>query len=129
MLCADDAGLSENMKKAINTCDEVYFEVDMDNLFEMIGAMNKMKMKGDTTLQDLLSEKEYEKVKKYFESRSSMLPFSVLETFKPILAASTLQGSSMKCDKTAMMEQVIMEEAKQYSKKIRGLETMSYQAG
>ncbi|HMK25356.1 MAG TPA: TraB/GumN family protein, partial [Chitinophagaceae bacterium] len=68
MLCADDAVLSDNMKKAISSCDQVYFEVDMDNLFEMIGAIGKMKMNGDTTLQDLLSKDDYKKVKSYFES-------------------------------------------------------------
>jgi len=129
MLCADDAVLSDNMKKAISECDEVYFEIDLDNLFEMFGAMNKMKMKGDTTLQDLLSKEDYKKVKDYFESKGSMLPFSMLETYKPMLAASTLEQGSLPCDNTAMMEQVIMEEAKQYKKKIKGMETMAYQAG
>lgn len=129
MLCADDAVLSKNMKKIIENCDEVYFEVDMDNLFEMVGAMGKMKMIGDTTLKDLLTEEEYEKVKNYFDTKGSMLPFSMLETYKPMLAASTLQEGSLPCDNTAMMEQVIMEEAKIYKKKIKGMETMSYQAG
>ncbi len=129
MICADDAGLSANMKKVISNCDEVYFEVDMDNMFEMIGAIKKMKMMGDTTLKDLLTETDYKKVKKYFEEKGSMLPFSMLETYKPMLAASTLEQGSMPCDNTEMMEQVIMKEAKVYNKKIKGLETMSYQAG
>lgn len=129
MLCADDAILSSKMKEIINSCDEVYFEVDMDNLFEMMGALGKMKMKGDTTLKDLLSEAEYKKVKKYFEEKGSMLPFSMLETYKPILAASTLEQGALPCDNTAIMEQVIMQEAKKTNKKISGLETMSYQAG
>jgi uncharacterized protein YbaP (TraB family) len=77
----------------------------------------------------LLSKKDYNKVKNYFESKGSMLPFSMLETFKPMLAASTLEEGSMPCETTAMMEQVIMEEAKQNGKKIKGLETMAYQAG
>ncbi len=128
MLCADDAKLSINMKKAISSCDEVYFEVDLDNMMEMLLVMNKMKMKGDTTLHDLLSDADYKKVKKYFETKGSMLPFSMLETYKPMLAASTLEQGSMPCENTAMMEQVIMEEAKQYDKKIKGLESMSYQA-
>ncbi|MBC7872395.1 MAG: TraB/GumN family protein [Ferruginibacter sp.] len=129
MICAEDAVLSDNLKKAISGCEEVYFEVDMDNLFEMVGAMNKMKMKDDTTLKDLLTETDYKKVKEYFETKGSMLPFSMLETYKPILAASTLEQGSMPCDNTAMMEQVIMTEAKEYKKRIQGLETMSYQAG
>jgi uncharacterized protein YbaP (TraB family) len=129
MLCGDDAVLSDNMKKAIRNSDEIYFEVDLDNLFEMIGAMGKMKMNGDTTLHDLLNDSDYQKVKNYFEDKGSMLPFSMLETFKPMLAASTLEESSLPCDNTTMMEQVIMQEAKQYNKKIKGLETMAYQAG
>lgn len=129
MLCEDDAVLSDNMKKVIRDCDEVYFEVDMDNLFEMFGAMGKMKMLGDTTLSDLLSAEDYEKVKDYFESKGSMLPFSMLETFKPILAASTLEQKSLPCENTAMMEQVIMGVAKENNKKISGLETMAYQTG
>ena len=129
MLCADDAHLSENMKKVIREADDVYFEVDMDNLLDMFGAVSKMKMKGDTTLRDLLSEADYEKVKKYFEEKSSMLPFTMLEKYKPILAASLLEGGQLPCDNTAVMEQVIMQEAKEYDKSIKGLETMAFQAG
>src|SRR6185503_17930038 len=77
--------------------------------------------------QDLLSKEDYKKVKDYFESKESLLPFSMLETFKPMLAASTLEESSFPCE-TAMMEQVIMEEARGSDKKIKGLETMAYQA-
>jgi len=128
MLCADDAGLSDSLKNVIKRVQEVYFEVDLDNMFEMLGVMSKMKMKGDTTLQDLLSEEDYQKVKNYFETKESMLPFSMLETYKPMLAASTLQQGGMACEATAMMEQVIMQEAKQYNKSIKGLESMGYQA-
>jgi len=124
MICSDDAALSANFQKAIRDCEEVYFEVDLDNLFEIMGAMNQMKMKGDTTLKDLLNETDYSKVKEYFESKGSLLPFSMLETFKPMLAASTLEQGSMPCEKTTMMEQVIMQEAKSSGKKVQGLETM-----
>ncbi|MEZ5035311.1 MAG: TraB/GumN family protein [Chitinophagaceae bacterium] len=129
MLCADDAQLSPNMKKAIQDCDEVYFEVDMDNLMEMVGAFDKMKMRGDTTLKDLLTEKQYNEVKKYFDDKGSILPFSILETYKPILAASTLEQGALPCENTVMMEQVIMEEATKHEKEIGGMETMAYQAG
>jgi len=128
MLCADDAVLSDSLKNVIKNVQEVYFEVDLDNMFEMLGVMSKMKMKGDTTLHDLLSEDDYKKVKNYFETNESMLPFSMLETYKPMLAASTLQQGGMPCETTAMMEQVIMQEAKQYGKPIKGLESMGYQA-
>lgn len=128
MLCEDDAVLSDSLKNVIKNVKEVYFEVDLDNMFEMLGVMSKMKMQGDTTLQDLLSETDYEKVKSYFETKGSMLPFSMIETYKPMLAASTLQQGGLPCESTAMMEQVIMQEAKEYDKPIRGLESMGYQA-
>ena len=61
MLCSDDAILSPNMKKAISNADEIYLEVDLDNMMEMLTVIPKMKMTGDTTLQDLLSKEDYEK--------------------------------------------------------------------
>jgi uncharacterized protein len=127
MICSDDARLSDSLKAAIENSDEVYLEVDMDNLFEMLGVMRKMKMRNDTTLADLLDKEDYQKVKKYFESNETMLPFSILETYKPLLAASMLMEGSTECETPEAMEEVIMQEAKQNGKDIKGLETMAYQ--
>lgn len=128
MLCEEDAILGDSLKKAIRQCDNVYLEVQMDNLLEMIGMLGQLNMRDDTTLADLLSKEDYEKVKKYFEEKGSMLPFSMLETLKPILAASMLEETSLPCGTPVAMEQLIMEEAKSNDKKIKGLETMAYQA-
>ncbi len=127
MLCADDVQLSDNLRKAINASDKVYLELDMDNVFEMLGVIGKMKMRNDTTLADLLEPAEYEKVKAFFKQRSSLLPFSVLETYKPMLAASTLMQASLNCNKQIAMEQLVMREAKSNGKSIKGLETMAFQ--
>jgi uncharacterized protein YbaP (TraB family) len=128
MLCADDITLSDSLKAAIKGSDNVYLELEMDNLFEMMGAMQNMNMKGDTTLSDLLSKEEYQKVKSYFEENNTMMPFSMLESFKPLLAASLLAEKQMaSCDNMIAMEQLIMQEAKQEEKKIKGLETMNFQ--
>ena len=127
MLCKEDAFLSENLVKAIKNADRVYLELDMDNLFELLGIITKMKMKNDTTLADLLTPEEYEITKTYFEKNGSMLPFSTLETYKPLVASSMLMEASMVCDEQVAMEQLIMEEAKKYGKRIDGLETMAYQ--
>jgi len=127
MICSDEAVLSDSLKNAIGNSDAVYFEVDMDNLFEMLGVMRKMKMRNDTTLADLLSKEDYAKVKEYFENNETLLPFSVLETCKPLLAASMLMEGNTGCETPEAMEEVIMKEAKQYGKNVRGLETMSFQ--
>src|SRR6266496_2785825 len=127
LICSGDAVLSDSLKKAIQGSDAVYFEVDMDNLFEMLGVVRKMKMRDDTTLADLLDKADYEKVKKYFEDKGTLLPFSILETYKPLLAASMLMETGSECESPEAMEEVIMKEAKNYSKNVNGLETMSYQ--
>jgi uncharacterized protein YbaP (TraB family) len=127
MICSDEALLSDSLKAAIRNSDLVYLEVDMDNLFEMVGVLRKMKMRDDTTLADLLSKKDYQKVKQYFEDKGSMIPFSTLETYKPLLAASMLAETNISCSESSAMEEVIMKEAKQHEKNIKGLETMAYQ--
>ena len=128
MICKDDAALGDSLVAAIERSDRVYFEVDMDNLMEMLSAFKDFKMRNDTTLADLLSKEDYEKVKEYMESKSALLPFSQLETYKPMLASSLLMESGIGCEESVAMEQLILEVAKKNRKRIDGLETMSYQA-
>jgi len=128
MICKDDATLGDSLIAAIQRSDRVYFEVDMDNLLEMITALKDFKMRNDTTLADLLTKEDYEKVKEYMESKGGLLPFSKLETYKPMLASSLLMESGIGCEESVAMEQLILEEAKKNKKRVEGLETMSYQA-
>src|SRR5947209_16446563 len=58
MICADDIQLSDSLKKAIGAADKVYLELDMDDMFEMLGAMSHMTMRDDTTLADLLTKED-----------------------------------------------------------------------
>lgn len=125
-ICKEEAHLSNSLQSVIESSDQVYFEVDMDNVIEMLGIIRMMKMKNDTTLADLLSKDDYEKLKAWFEGRNTMLPFSVLETYKPMLAASTIMESGLSCEGVAM-EQLIMTEARKEGKRINGLESMAYQ--
>jgi uncharacterized protein len=128
MLCADDIRLSDSLTHAIENADNVYLELDMDNLFEMMSAMTKMKMRNDTTLADLLDKDEYQKVKTFFQQNSGLIPFAMLETFKPLLAASMImEQQAGKCDNMISMEQLIMQETKKQGVKIKGMETMEYQ--
>jgi len=127
MLCADDIQLSDSLKAAIKKADKVYLELDMDNIFEMLSVMGKMKMRNDTTLADLLTAQQYDSVKTYFKKQNTMLPFSVVETYKPMLAASLLMQGSMDCTNEVAMEQLIMKEAKAQGKGVKGLETMAFQ--
>jgi uncharacterized protein len=128
MICADDIQLSDSLKNAIKSADRVYLELDLNNLFEMMGAMAHMQMRNDTTLADLLPKDDYERVKEYFTQHSGMIPFNMLETYKPLLAESMImEQESANCDNLVAMEQLIMQEAKSSSVELKGLETMNYQ--
>lgn len=128
MICKDDASLGDSLVAAIERSDRVYFEVDMDNLLEMLMAFKDFEMRNDTTLSDLLNKEDYEKVKEFMEARTSLLPFSKLETYKPMLVSSLLMESDAGCEQAVAMEQLILEIAKKNRKRVEGLETMSYQA-
>jgi uncharacterized protein YbaP (TraB family) len=128
MLCADDIELSDSLRTAIGRADQVYLELDMDNMFEMLGAMQNMKMRGDTTLSDLLTKDEYKKVKEHFNAKGGLMPFAMLENFKPLMTAAMLSEQQFAtCDHMISMEQLIMKEAKNADIPLKGLETMNYQ--
>jgi len=129
MICANDIELSDSLKSAISSADKVYLELDMDDMFQMLGAMSHMTMRDDTTLADLLSPADYKKVKTYFENKGGLMPFSMMEKFKPLLIESLIMEQSSECENMVVMEQLIMEEAKDKDKEIKGLETMDYQLG
>jgi uncharacterized protein YbaP (TraB family) len=129
LLCAEDARLSLNLKKAIRETQRIYFEIDMDDMAQMMSALKYARMTDNTKLSDLLTEEEYTRVKKYFETNRSILPFSMMERFKPYMLTSLIGESGMGCEKTNGMEMSIMQEANKHDKEILGLETAEFQAG
>ena len=128
ILCADDAALSEGLKKVITNCDEIYFEIDLSDMKAMLSSLKYLRMNNETKLSDLLNADDYAKVKSYFTKHVSMLPFGMLERFKPLLISSMIEEQDMDCKKTDGMEMEIMQEANSSNKKINGLETVEFQA-
>ncbi len=129
ILCADDAKLSAAMKKIIRETGQVYFEIDMDNLQEMMGALQYLRMNDGKQLSDFLTTAEYDRVKNYFEKNKTLLPFSMMSRLKPYFISSLIGEQMMTCEKKNGMETLIMSESRQYDKEIRGLETTKFQAG
>lgn len=127
MICANDIELSDSLKSAIQNSDNVYLELDMDDMWQMMGAMMHMNMKGDTTLSDLLTPEDYKKVKNYFKDHNGLIPFSMMERYKPLLVESMIMEQAKPCDNMIVIEQLVMNEAKKSGKEIKGLETFDYQ--
>jgi uncharacterized protein YbaP (TraB family) len=128
ILCAEDAQLSENLKKIIRETDLIYFEIDMDNMMEMLGALKYLRMNNNKKLSDLLTPDEYNRVKNYFQKNKSPMPFAMMESFKPFFISSLISEQKMSCEVKEGMEQAIIKESKQYKKEIKGLESVAFQA-
>lgn len=128
ILCASDAKLSTNLKNIIKDCKEIYFEIDMDNMGELMGAMKFLRMNDGVKISDLLTPQEYERVKDYFDKNKAILPFSMMNRFKPYFVSSLIGEKMMTCEKKNGMEELIMRESKKYEKEIKGLETTEFQA-
>jgi len=128
LLCAADAQLSDSLRYAISNAKQIYFEIDLDNMMETLGAMRYLNMNNNTKLSDLLTEEEYARVTAYFKKNKTMLPMSMMERLKPYFITSLISESKFPCAEKDGMEQVIMKEAKSQGKKIQGLETVAFQA-
>ncbi|HLY70680.1 MAG TPA: TraB/GumN family protein [Puia sp.] len=128
ILCADDAQLSDGLKNVINSCDEIYFEIDLSDMKAMLNSLKYLRMNDETKLSDLLNADDYAKVKSYFSKHASMLPFGMLERFKPLLISSMIEEQGLGCKTTDGMEMEIMKNANTVNKKINGLETVEFQA-
>jgi uncharacterized protein YbaP (TraB family) len=139
ILCADNAALGDSLKAAIGSVDEVYFEINLGDMSDMIGAIGYMRMNDGKKLSDLLTPAEYQRVRAYFGTHQSMVPFGMLERFKPMLISGLIEEQGLGCETTDGMEMQIMKElgAQQSvlglpqgktKKPIRGLETAAFQA-
>jgi len=129
ILCADDAKPSDSLLIAVRQSDEIYFEIDISDFEGMMKSLQYLRMNNGKKLADLLSPGDYNKVKAYFEKNGSILPFGMLERFKPILISSIIEENGLGCKQTNGMELVIMKESKSQGKHIHGLETAVFQAG
>lgn len=128
ILCAEDAQLSENLKGIIKNSDQIYFELDMDDMQEMMGALQYLRMSDGQKISELLTPEEYKKVEAYFKDNKFPMPMSMMNRFKPYFVSSLIGEQMLTCEQKNGMEMQIMQESKKYKKDIKGLETTKFQA-
>ncbi|MBC7849770.1 MAG: TraB/GumN family protein [Chitinophagaceae bacterium] len=129
ILCAEDARVSENLKSVIKKSARVYFEIDMDDMTQMMSAMKYLRMNDGVKLSDLLTADEYTRVENHLKKSSTPMPISMINRFKPYFISGLLSEQMMNCKKKNGMEELIMKEAGAIDRPIFGLETVEYQAG
>jgi uncharacterized protein YbaP (TraB family) len=131
-----DYFLPTGMVAALNDADEVVFEIDprqMQDPMAIMGLMNKINMRGDTSLEDLLPKEQYDEVASYFSDMG--LPFFMFKKMKPLFLSAmvgqdmqALQGGGgMESAGSKSYELEMTKLAKAADKEISGLETMEFQ--
>lgn len=128
IICAENIKLGEGLKNIIKSTKEVFFEVDMDDMTEMMGIIKYARMNNGLKLNDLVTPVEYERLENYFKQNKSALPFGMMASFKPYFISAVIAEGLLKCEKRTSVEQLIMAEAKKDDKPISGLETIEFQA-
>jgi len=128
IVCSEDAKMSTGLKQAIAKAKQVYFEVDMDNMDEMMGVLSHARMDNGLKISDLVTPVEYGRLEEYFSKTKSPLPFSMMSRFKPYFITAIISESMMECETKSSVEQMIMTEARNNEKDVLGLETIEFQA-
>lgn len=127
LLCEKDAALSDNLKKVIAAADEIYFEIDMDDVGQLLSGFTLGKMKNDTAISQLLSEEEYQRIEHFFSQNGLGVQLKMFNHMQPMLISSLVYQALLPCDQTDGIEMNIMKIAKQNNKEIKGLETTAFQ--
>ncbi|MTB51286.1 TraB/GumN family protein [Lewinella sp. W8] len=132
----EDYFLPNTVVAALNDSKEVVFEIDprdMQNPAKIMGLLNKINMRGDTSLEDLLPKAQYDSVEAYFSE--SGLPFFFFKKMKPLFLSAMVgqdmqamgQGGGMAAGGMKSYEMELTDIAQAADKRISGLETMEFQ--
>jgi uncharacterized protein YbaP (TraB family) len=96
MISEKDFFMDDRTMKAIKKCKKMVMEIDISQSLQMgIQLMALSGMKGGKTLADFVSAEDYQMVKTYFQkeaksAEAKMLPFEMIEKWKPMLLQSFL---------------------------------------
>lgn len=127
LMCKEDINFSANLQAAMKAADEVYFEMDLDDPANTLGALFLMNMKEGTTLKDLYTEEEFARLNNFFKDSLSM-PVTMLQKMKPLFLEALLYPKLMDCKNMSGIEQELLVMAQKDKKEIKGFETMAFQA-
>ncbi len=136
---ADSIKKNDFIKEKIKACQVVVGELAMDNLMALTMATMKYSMMKDTTLQDLLGEKNYQRVDEYMKKNlgmgvamfNRMRPMVIVQAISAQKVAQALGKDSKIEGMNTISDNIdyyFQEYGKSLGKEIAGLETVEFQA-
>jgi uncharacterized protein len=127
IICKDDFVMTEATKQKFTEAQQVYLELDMDDPKMMPDMMKSMYMTDGSTIKNLLSESEYQKVSQFFKD-SLKINIGAMDKMKPFVLSSMTLPKMLSCP-TQSYEETFVKMAKAEKKEILGLETVDEQFG
>ncbi len=129
---SEDYFLPEGTLTAVDACEQMFFEIDMNEMSDMsalMGIMSKAFMSDNLTLKDLLSTEDYSLVEEHFQEMG--LPIIFLERIKPmfltVFAYGDMDPSGLQSGSMKSYEMEFFDLAKTKNMKTGGLETIDFQ--
>ncbi|WP_020602541.1 TraB/GumN family protein [Spirosoma spitsbergense] len=122
LICPADLQITEAIKKAIGSTQQVYLELDMDDP-AMMGSMQKaMLMPNGKTVKDLLKPDDYTVLDTYLKQKMNM-GLAQLGMLKPIGLMSMMYMTMLPCQ-PASYDMTFAQMAATDKKEVRGLESL-----
>ena len=126
MFCREDIRFSSQLKKALASADEVYFEMDLDDPSNTLGGLLFLNMKKGLTLNDLYSEVDYRRLETFFKD-SLGRSLSGMKRMKPSVIEAVLYPKLMPCNSLSGIDMELFKLAQDAKKEVKGFETIAEQ--
>ena len=125
LLCKNKFILSDDLISKIKNSQQLILELDLDDPKVMTSMMYGLKMKGDSSIQDLLGPAKFEIVDTYFQDSLNM-SLKMMEKIKPMMLYSLLMPKLLGCE-VFSLEMELVALAKKHKIEILGLENIAFQ--
>lgn len=125
LICPTDFSLSQQLKNSIAKTEQLALEIDMDDPGLMAAMTKTMFMAGDKKLTDILSEKDYDQLKQFYND-SLKMDISMLNRAKPFMMMGPMFNKILGCEPQSY-EISLMGLANSQKSEIIGLESIEEQ--
>ena len=120
-----DASLSDKVKKAMDTTEQLCLELDMDDPNMQNEMISKMMMKDGVTMKSLASTEDFKIVDEFLKAQLGY-PAEVLNSFKPFMISAMLYPKMLACEMQSV-ETELMKISKTQNEEVIGLESIAEQ--
>lgn len=123
IICKTDYVWTDDMMKALKSCDELCLEMNIDDQKEMQKVMAGMADPTGKKLNEYFTKEQYAALQTFF-SDSVHVPLAMFEALKPTALLGVIENYAANCGAAAeSYEMNLIKQAKENKQKIGGFET------